>query len=111
MDLRLPATLDMAQVFSALFVNRRAYTIQSMRPHPESGRHYYYRPKAREAGEPVELTLETVRRHYLDEYKGIVTRELVPVNGELPLPPGPGLGVELAAGIEKRPNVTVERIP
>ena len=45
MDHRLPATREMAQEFSELFVNRRAYTIQSMRPHPESGRHYYYRPK------------------------------------------------------------------
>ena len=67
MDHRLPATLDMARAFSVLFVNRRAYTIQSTRPHPESGRHYYYRPKARESGVPVELTLETVRRHLAGE--------------------------------------------
>lgn len=67
MDHRLSATLDMARTFSELFVNRRAYTIQSMRPHPESGRHYYYRPKAREGGEPVELTLQTVRRHLAGE--------------------------------------------
>ena len=67
MDHRLPATLDMAQEFSELFVNRRAYTIQSMRPHPESGRHYYYRPKPRDGGEPVELTVETVRRHLAGE--------------------------------------------
>ena len=45
MDHRLPATPELAREFSELFVNRRAYTIQSMRPHPESGRHYYYRPK------------------------------------------------------------------
>jgi len=45
MDHRLQATREMAQEFSELFVNRRAYTIQSMRPHPEGGRHYYYRPK------------------------------------------------------------------
>ena len=44
MDHRLPATPDMARAFSELFVNRRAYAIQSMRPHAESGRHYYYRP-------------------------------------------------------------------
>ena len=49
MDLRQSATLDMAREFSMLFVNRRAYTIQSIRPHPESGRHYYYRPKPKEA--------------------------------------------------------------
>ena len=67
MDHRLSATLDMARKFSELLVNRRTYTIQSMRPHPESGRHYYYRPKARKGGEPVELTLETVRRHLAGE--------------------------------------------
>ena len=33
--------------------------------------------------------LETVRRHYLDEYRGILTDSLVPVNGKLPLPTGP----------------------
>jgi len=48
-------------------IRDRAYTIQSLRPHPESGRHYYYRPKAREGGEPVELTLDTVRRHLAGE--------------------------------------------
>ena len=53
----------MAREFSELFVNRRAYTIQSMRPHPESGRHYYYRPKPKNGGEPAELTVEIVRRH------------------------------------------------
>ena len=53
--------------------------------------------------------LESVRRHYLEEYKGIVTRDLAPVNGELPLPPGPGLGVELDPGIFSRPGVTVDR--
>ena len=67
MDHRLPATLEMAREFSELFVNRRAYTIQSMRPHAESGRHYYYRPKPKDSGEPVELTIETVRRHLAGE--------------------------------------------
>ena len=67
MDHRLPATLEMAREFSQLFVNRRAYTIQSMRPHAESGRHYYYRPKPKDSGEPVELTIETVRRHLAGE--------------------------------------------
>src|ERR1700686_49845 len=67
MDHRLPATLDMAREFSQLFVNRRAYTIQSVRPHPESGRHYYYRPKPKDGREPAELTGETVRRHLAGE--------------------------------------------
>ncbi len=67
MDHRLPATLDMAREFRERFVNRRAYTIQSLRPHPESGRHYYYRPKPKNGAEPVELTVETVRRHLAGE--------------------------------------------
>ena len=67
MDHRLPATPDMARAFSELFVNRRAYAIQSMRPHPESGRHYYYRPKSHGSGELAELNLETVRRHLAGE--------------------------------------------
>jgi L-alanine-DL-glutamate epimerase-like enolase superfamily enzyme len=54
--------------------------------------------------------LETVRRHYLDEYRGLLTKDLLPVNGRLPLPEGPGLGVELAPDIAFRPNVTVETI-
>src|SRR5712692_687898 len=67
MDHRLPATLEMAREFSQLFVNRRAYAIQSLRPHPESCRHYYYRPKPKNGGESAELTGETVRRHLAGE--------------------------------------------
>lgn len=67
MDHRLPATLEMARSFSELFVNRWAYTIQSMRPHPESGRHYYYRPKAEGGARPPGLTLEIIRRHLAGE--------------------------------------------
>jgi TOTE conflict system primase-like protein len=63
MDHRLPATPELAREFSELFVNRRAYTIQSMRPQPESGRHYYYRPKSR----PTGLSLEIVRQHLAGE--------------------------------------------
>lgn len=54
--------------------------------------------------------LETVRRHYLDEYQGLLTRSLVPVNGELPLPPGPGLGIELRPEVLDRPGVTLTRL-
>jgi hypothetical protein len=67
MDHRLHATAVMAETFCHLFVNRRAYTLQSTRPHPESGRHYYYRPKARDGGTPPALSLETVRRHLAGE--------------------------------------------
>lgn len=55
--------------------------------------------------------LETVRRHYLEEYEGLLTASLVPVQGRLPLPPGPGLGVELAPDVLERPGVVLERIP
>jgi galactonate dehydratase len=54
--------------------------------------------------------LETVRRHYLEEYRGILTGELVAANGEIPLPPGPGLGVELDASVLSRNDAQVERI-
>jgi galactonate dehydratase len=54
--------------------------------------------------------LETVRRHYLEEYRGIVTADLTPQNGKLPLPPGPGLGVELDPAVLKRPDVRMERL-
>src|ERR1700693_6313361 len=51
------ATTEMAAQFHHLFVNRRAYTLQSMRPHPETGRHYYFRPKAQEGQPPTALGL------------------------------------------------------
>jgi L-alanine-DL-glutamate epimerase-like enolase superfamily enzyme len=53
--------------------------------------------------------LESVRRHYGDEYRGIVTNTLPAVNGRIPLPPGPGLGVELAPETFSRPDVSIER--
>jgi len=67
MDHRLPATPELAREFSELFVNRRAYTIQSMRPHAESGRHFYYRPKSTAGGIPTGLSLEIVRQHLAGE--------------------------------------------
>jgi L-alanine-DL-glutamate epimerase-like enolase superfamily enzyme len=53
--------------------------------------------------------LETVRRHYLDEYEGLLTRSLVPERGKLPLPPGPGLGADLNPEVLKRKDALVER--
>ena len=44
---------ETADRFIKLFVNRRAYVLQSKRPHPESGRYYYFRPKGGRNGEPV----------------------------------------------------------
>ena len=53
--------------------------------------------------------LESVRRHYLDEYRGIVTNTLPAIDGEIPLPPGPGLGIELAPEIFARTDATFDR--
>jgi hypothetical protein len=49
--------------YEQLFVNRGAYTLQSFRPNPESGRHYYFRPKAKGTGQELTLTAPTIRRH------------------------------------------------
>jgi hypothetical protein len=59
-----------------LFVNRRAYTLQSTRPQPESGRHYYFRPTKKGTGASVELTAETIRRHL----EGEITIGLYAIN-------------------------------
>lgn len=63
MDAKPKATAEMVRQFEELFVNRRAYTVQSMQPHPESGRHYYYRPTAKGTAAPLALTADTIRRH------------------------------------------------
>jgi hypothetical protein len=60
---RQQATSTNVEDYWQLFVNRRAYVLQSKRPHPESGRYCYFRPKAGKNGEPVSLTATTVRRH------------------------------------------------
>jgi hypothetical protein len=60
---RYQASSTNVEDYWQLFVNRRAYVLQSMRPHPESGRYYYFRPKARKNGDAPSLTAETIRRH------------------------------------------------
>ena len=40
----ITATRQVVEDYQRLFVNRRAYTMQSIRPHPETGQHYYFRP-------------------------------------------------------------------
>ena len=62
----LLATPEMTADYARWFVNRLAYTRQSDRPHPESGRHYYYRPRA-EGGGQLGLELEDVRSHLAGE--------------------------------------------
>ena len=73
---RLTATPTLVKIYSDLFVNRRAYTLQSMRPHVESGRHYYYRPKQRESRAPLLLTEQTIADHL----EGRITVGLYAIN-------------------------------
>ncbi len=61
------ASPEVVRDYMRLFVNRRAYTLQSARPDPESGRHHYFRPKARGTGKDLSLTLDMVRRHLQGE--------------------------------------------
>ncbi len=61
-----------------LFVNRRAYTLQSMRPHPETGRHYYYRAREKGTDAPLGLTDATIRQHL----EGDITVGLYAINPE-----------------------------
>jgi hypothetical protein len=41
--------------------------MQSLRPHSESGRHYYFRPTKRDTGAQLPLTEETIRQHLQGE--------------------------------------------
>ena len=59
----ITVTQQVVEDYQRLFVNRREYTMQSMRPHPETGRHYYFRPSKRGADIPTMLTDETIRQH------------------------------------------------
>jgi hypothetical protein len=65
-----------ARDYVRFFVNRRACTLQSARPDPESGRHHYFRPKAKGTGKGLSLTLDTVRRHL----RGEITIGLYAIN-------------------------------
>jgi hypothetical protein len=69
-------TSKMIADFVRLFVNRRAYTVQSMRPHPISGRYYYFRPKASVQRMDLVLTGKVVRQHL----SGETTIGLYPIN-------------------------------
>src|SRR5579872_3501702 len=57
------ATPEIVSDYLRLFVNRRAYTLQSMRPHSAGGRHYYFRPTDKKSGAALPLTGETIRQH------------------------------------------------
>src|SRR5262245_27388672 len=75
-DMVIKASSRVVGDYTDLFVNRGAYTLQSSRPHSESGRHYYFRPKAKGTGEELSLTAATIRRHL----EGEVTIGLYAVN-------------------------------
>jgi hypothetical protein len=74
--LRLNAPASAVADYFRLFVNRRAYTLQSNRPHSGSARHYYYRPKDKKTGQGLSLTLDTIRRHL----EGEITIGLYAIN-------------------------------
>ena len=61
--IRIKATQQLVEDYQKLFVNRRAYTVQSFRPHPDTGRHYYFRPSKNGTDLPLMLTDETIRKH------------------------------------------------
>src|SRR5208283_5281053 len=63
METTIMATRQVVEDYQRLFVNRRAYTMQSMRPHPETGRHYYFRPSKKGTDIPLMLTEGTIRQH------------------------------------------------
>src|ERR1017187_823489 len=73
---RLKMSANVVADYFHLFVNRRAYTLQSNRPHPERARHYYYRPKDKKTGHGLSLTLDTIRRHL----EGEITIGLYAIN-------------------------------
>jgi len=72
----IKATRQVVDDYEKLFVNRRAYTMQSLHPHPESGRHYYFRPSRRGTNIPLLLTADTIRRHL----EGQITVGLYAIN-------------------------------
>lgn len=75
---RYQASAENVRDYWRLFVNRRAYVVQSPRPHPESGRHYYFRPKAGKNGEPLSLSEAIIRQHL----EGRITIGLYAMNPE-----------------------------
>jgi hypothetical protein len=75
-DIAITASPAIMKAYSRLFVNRRAYTLQSTRPRPETGRHYYFRPQAKGGGGPVGLTAATIQRHL----EGEITIGLYSIN-------------------------------
>ena len=61
------ASAELARTYWRLFVNRRAYTLQSRKPDAKSGRHFFFLATNKHTGKPSKLTLQTIRRHLSDE--------------------------------------------
>ena len=76
MAMTFKATRQVVEDYQRLFVNRRAYTMQSMRPHPESGRHCYFRASKKGTDIPLMLTDKTIRQHL----EGKITVGLYAIN-------------------------------
>src|SRR5215470_4827548 len=74
MNSKIVASAGLVRAYWQLFVNRLAYTIQSPRPHADTERHYYFRPKKK--GQPISLSLPTVQRHL----EGALTIGLYAIN-------------------------------
>jgi hypothetical protein len=72
----IKASSKVVRDYANLFVNRRAYTLQSARPHPDTGRHYYFQPKAKSTGKALSLTPAAIRRHL----EGEITIGLYAIN-------------------------------
>jgi hypothetical protein len=76
MEPTLIVSQETVRAYWRLFVNRRAYTLQSMRPHPETGRHYYFRSKEKGTEHSLSLSEATIRQHL----QGEVTVGLYAIN-------------------------------
>lgn len=75
MQSRMVASDEVVARYFEMFVNRRAYTVQSTRPKPGSARHWFYRPRGKDE-KPTPLSLRTIRRHL----EGEITIGLYAIN-------------------------------
>jgi len=76
MEQLLKTRPEVVRAYCRLFVNRRAFTIQSRKPGAETGRHYYFRPKEKGTEEPVNLTVDILKQHL----EGAITIGLYALN-------------------------------
>ena len=72
----IKTTPALVQDYFDLFVNRAAFTMQSLKPDPETGKNYYFRPKQKGSDAPVRLTPDVVRQHL----EGEITIGLYAIN-------------------------------